>query len=82
MYEVSAGRIIDLTFFQETVNSDRQVRDILNWLFNQLTAEGRQYRYFQQDHITEHTANKSMTIILVHGIDVFKNNNKQRILGS
>jgi hypothetical protein len=47
-------------FFQKTVNSDRHVNDILN----QLTAEERQYGYFQQDNATAHTANAAMVAIL------------------
>jgi hypothetical protein len=46
-----------------TVNSDRYVNDILNPFFNQLTAEERQYGYFQQDNATAHTANASMVAI-------------------
>jgi hypothetical protein len=34
-------------FFLETMNSDRYINDILNPFFNQLTAEERQYGYFQ-----------------------------------
>jgi hypothetical protein len=45
------------------VNSDRYVNDILNPFFNQLTAEERQYGYFQQDNSTAHTVNASMVAI-------------------
>jgi hypothetical protein len=49
--------------FHETVNSDRYVNDILNPFFSQLTAEERQYGYFQQDNATAHTANAAMVAI-------------------
>jgi hypothetical protein len=45
------------------VNSNRYVNDILNPFFNQLTAEERQYGYFQQVNATAHTANASMVAI-------------------
>jgi hypothetical protein len=61
---VSPRRIIGPIFFHETVNSDRYVNDILNPFFNQLTAEERQYGYFQQDNATTaHTANAAMVAI-------------------
>jgi hypothetical protein len=45
------------------VNSDRYVNDIPNPFFNQLTAEEKQYGYFQQDNATAHTASASMVAI-------------------
>ncbi|PNF34429.1 hypothetical protein B7P43_G13247 [Cryptotermes secundus] len=45
-------------FFNETMNSDRYVNDILNMFFNQLT-----YGYFQQDSATAHTATATMVAI-------------------
>jgi hypothetical protein len=57
---VSLRRINGPLFFHETVNSDHYVNDILNLFFNQLTAEERQYGYFQHDNATAHTANATM----------------------
>jgi hypothetical protein len=45
------------------VNSDRNVNDILNPFFNQLTAEERQYGYFQQDNATAQSAYATMVAI-------------------
>jgi hypothetical protein len=45
------------------VNSDRYVNDILNPFFYQLTAEERQYGYFQQDNATAHIAYATMVAI-------------------
>jgi hypothetical protein len=45
------------------VNSDRQVNDILKPVFNQLTAEERQYGYFQRDSAAAHKANATMVEI-------------------
>jgi hypothetical protein len=45
------------------VNSDSYVNDILNPFFNQLTAEERQYGYFQQDNATAHPANATVVAI-------------------
>jgi hypothetical protein len=42
---------------------DRYVDDILNSFFNQLTAEERQYGYFQQDNATTHMAYAAMMAI-------------------
>jgi hypothetical protein len=50
-------------FFHETVNSDQYINDILNPFFSQLTAEERQYGYFQQDNATAHTVNAAMVAI-------------------
>jgi hypothetical protein len=60
---LSPRRITGPIFFHETVNSDRYVNDILNPFFNQLTAEEKQYVYFQQDNATAHTANAAMAAI-------------------
>jgi hypothetical protein len=56
------------------VNSDRYVNDRLNPFFSQLTAEERQYGYFQQDSATAHMANATMVSIQ----EVFEDNNQQR----
>jgi hypothetical protein len=45
---VSPRRVIGPLFFHQTINSDPYVSDILNPFFKQLTAEERQYGYFQQ----------------------------------
>jgi hypothetical protein len=54
---ISPLQIIGPLFFHETTNSDCCINDILNTFFNQLTGDERQYRYFQQDNATAHTAN-------------------------
>jgi hypothetical protein len=38
-------------FLQQTMNSDKYVGEILNYLINQLTAEENQYTYFHQNNI-------------------------------
>ena len=57
------------------MNFDCYVNDILNPFFTQLTAEKRQYGYFQQD---AHMANT--TIVTVR--EVFEDNNQQRTVAS
>jgi hypothetical protein len=52
---VSARRVIGSIFFEDTVNSDRYVSDILEPLFQELTEEETRYGYFQQDSATAHT---------------------------
>jgi hypothetical protein len=46
---VSARRVIGLIFFEDTVNSDRYVSDILEPFFQELTEEETRYSYFRQD---------------------------------
>ncbi|PNF43794.1 hypothetical protein B7P43_G09755 [Cryptotermes secundus] len=53
---VSPRRIIGPLFFHETLNSDRYINGILNPFFKQLSAEERQYEYFQEESATAHTA--------------------------
>jgi hypothetical protein len=50
------------------VNSDRYVNDTLNPFFNQLTAEERQYGYFQQDNATAHTGNAAMVAQCIYAM--------------
>jgi hypothetical protein len=54
--------------FHEIVNSDRYVNDTLNPFFNQLTAEERQYGYFQQNNTTAHTANAAMVAQFIYAM--------------
>jgi hypothetical protein len=57
---VSAQRVIGPIFFEDTVNSDRYVSDILEPFFQELTEEETKYGYFQQGSATAHTARNSM----------------------
>jgi hypothetical protein len=59
-YAVSARRVIGPIFFEDTVNSDRYVSDILEPFFQELTDEETRYGYFQQDSTTALTARNSM----------------------
>jgi hypothetical protein len=45
------------------MKSDCYVNDIPNPFISQLTAEERQYGYFQQDNATAHTTNATMVAI-------------------
>lgn len=56
---ISARRIITI-FFDDTINSNRYVTNILTPFFDQLTEEEKLYSYFQQDGATAHTAEKSL----------------------
>jgi hypothetical protein len=60
---VSARRIIGPIFYHEIVNSDWYVRNILKPCFEQLTDDGRQCGYFQQDNATAHTARNSVSAL-------------------
>jgi hypothetical protein len=61
-YALSPRRIIGPIIFHETVNSDRYGNDTQNPIFNQLTAEERQYGCFQQDNTRAHTANDASMV--------------------
>jgi hypothetical protein len=52
--------VIGPIFFEDTVNSDRYVRDILEPFFQELTEEETRYGYYHQDGATAHTACNSM----------------------
>jgi hypothetical protein len=52
---VTARRVIGPIFFEDTVNSDRYVSDILEPFFQELTEETR-YGCFQQDSTTAHNS--------------------------
>jgi hypothetical protein len=43
-------KIIDLIIFMRTIKLDHYASNILNPFINQLTAEKRQYGYFQQNN--------------------------------
>jgi hypothetical protein len=63
-YKITVGLGESLApYFPTKLNSDRYDNDVLNPFFNQLTAEERQYGYFQQDNATGHTANSAMVAI-------------------
>jgi hypothetical protein len=57
---VSARRVIGPIFFEDTVNSDRYVSDILEPFFQDVTEEETRHGYFQQDSTTAHMACSSM----------------------
>ena len=57
---VTAERIIGPIFFDDTINSDRYRRNILEPFFQQLTDDELRYAYFQQDSATAHTAHNSL----------------------
>jgi hypothetical protein len=48
--------VIGLIFFEDTLNSDRYVSDILEPFFRELTEEETRYGYFQQDSATARMA--------------------------
>ena len=48
------------------MNSDHYGNDIPNPFFNQLTADEKQYGYFQQGDATAHTANATMVDATAH----------------
>jgi hypothetical protein len=50
-------------FYHQTVNSDQYVRHILETFFEQLTHDGRQCGYLQQDNATAHTARNSKSAL-------------------
>jgi hypothetical protein len=52
--------LLDLCFFNETINCERCVQVILEQFFSELTEEERLYGWFQQDSATAHTARMSM----------------------
>ena len=47
-------------FFQDSVNAERYINDILQQFFNDLTEEEKRGGWFQHDGATAHTANASM----------------------
>lgn len=53
---ISGERIIGPIFFQETINSERYMENILRPFFDQLTERERAFATFQQDSATAHTA--------------------------
>ena len=57
---VSQTRIIGPIFFENTINSQRYISDILQPFFQHLTAYEKQNGWFQQDGATAHTARASM----------------------
>jgi hypothetical protein len=50
------GGLLDLCFFNRTVNCERYVQVILRQLFPELTKEERLYGWFQQDSATAYSA--------------------------
>ncbi|KAJ8883324.1 hypothetical protein PR048_015167 [Dryococelus australis] len=62
---VSSRRIIPV-FFHETVNSSPYIEHIFNVFAEQLTGNGRDNAYFQQDRATAHTA--CATIVRIESV--------------
>jgi len=60
---ISRTKIIGPIFFQDTVNSERYIANILRPFFDQLTDYEKQNGTFQQDNATAHTAHASMAAI-------------------
>jgi hypothetical protein len=52
--------VIGSIFFEDTVNSDSYVSDILEPFFQELTEEEIRHDCFQQDGATAHTARNSV----------------------
>ena len=63
---ISSRRIVGPIFFEQTVNSNRYIVNILNPFLEQLTDEEKSFGYFQQDGATAHTAR--VTIERVHAV--------------
>ena len=49
-------RIVDSILFNNTVNSQVYVTELLQTFLAQLTEEEREYAFFQQDGATAHTS--------------------------
>jgi hypothetical protein len=51
---ITASRIVGPIYFDNTINSERYVTDILRPFFHSITEEEKTYGYFMQDGATEH----------------------------
>lgn len=60
---VSAKKIIGPIFFNETINSERYIQQILEPFFLELSPNEKFHGYFQQDGATAHTANATINRI-------------------
>jgi len=60
---ISRTRLIGPIFFNNTVNSERYINDILHPFFEQLTDNEKQNGTFQQDNATAHTAYASLAAL-------------------
>jgi inhibitor of nuclear factor kappa-B kinase subunit alpha len=60
---ISAARIVGPIFFEETINSERYVSDILQPFFESITEEEKTYGYFMQDGATAHIATYSIHVL-------------------
>ena len=56
-------RIVGPIFFNNTVNSQVYVTELLQPIIAQLTEEEREYSFFQQDGATAHTSQFSMSYV-------------------
>jgi hypothetical protein len=62
-YVIAASRIVGPIFFENTINSERYVTDILRPFFDSITEEENTYGYFRQDGATAHTATYSINVL-------------------
>jgi hypothetical protein len=60
---ITASRIVGPIFFENTINSERYVTDILRPFFESITEEEKTYGYFMQDGATGHTGNYSINVL-------------------
>jgi hypothetical protein len=59
---ITDSRIVGPIFFENTINSERYVTDILRPFFGTITEEENTYGYFMQDGATAHTATYSINV--------------------
>lgn len=60
---ISASRVIGPIFFEDTINSNRYIEQILEPFAAELTPQERYYGYFMQDGAPAHTADRSIASI-------------------
>jgi hypothetical protein len=60
---ITASRIVGPIFFENTLNSEWYVSDILRPFFGSITEEEETYGYFMQDGATAHTATYSINVL-------------------
>jgi hypothetical protein len=60
---ITASRIVGPIFFENTINSERYVTDILGPFFDSITEEKKRHGYFMQDGATAHTATYSINAL-------------------
>jgi hypothetical protein len=62
--------LLNLRFFNGTINCERYVQVILVQFFPELTEEERLYGWFQQDSATAHIACMSMQALIPSGTEI------------